>query len=100
MRVDLLELPLSDRNGLAVGPEGDGARRGGALIDREDVFHRCTPKWSPHHGGTLEHDPEKWKPVFRQDHAPRRKTRAQSLQLKRLRFSRNGRMPALLDRVV
>ena len=44
MRVDLLELPLSDRYGQAVGPEGDGARRGGALIDREDIFHRCTPE--------------------------------------------------------
>jgi hypothetical protein len=23
--------------------------------------------------GRLEHDPEKWEPVFRQDHAPRKK---------------------------
>jgi hypothetical protein len=23
-----------------------------------------------HHCGALEHDPEKWKPVFRKDHAP------------------------------
>jgi hypothetical protein len=26
----------------------------------------------PDFAGTLEHDPEKWKPVFRKDHAPRR----------------------------
>jgi hypothetical protein len=29
----------------------------------------------------LEHDLEKWTPVFRQDHAPLRKTGAQSVQL-------------------
>jgi len=30
----------------------------------------------------LEHDPEKWKPVFRKDHAPPKKSGAQSISLK------------------
>jgi hypothetical protein len=32
------------------------------------------------HGGLLEHDPEKWKPVFRKDHAPPRNLERQSIQ--------------------
>ena len=28
----------------------------------------------------LEHDPEKWKPVFRKDHAPTKKLERQSIQ--------------------
>jgi hypothetical protein len=34
-----------------------------------------------HGGEELERDPEKWNSVFRQDHAPLKKTGAQSIHL-------------------
>ena len=43
---------------------------------------RCEPRAGHAKGSALEHDPEKCKPVFRPDHAPLRKTGAQSVNLK------------------
>ena len=52
------------RQGHRVGQGSRGAGQGFDLPghQREDPLEG--------YGNTLEHDPEKWKPVFRQDHAP------------------------------
>ncbi len=42
-------------------------------FDRSGVAARRGGFDERHHGARLEHDPEKWKPVFGRDHAPRNK---------------------------
>jgi hypothetical protein len=41
----------------------------------------------------LEHDPEKWIPVFRKDHAPSKSYRVQSIQPETIALYRGGRYP-------
>jgi hypothetical protein len=48
-------------------------------LNRDDLWPAA---W---HCAVLEHDPEKWKPVFRKDHAPPKSLSTNRLNLKRLR---------------
>jgi hypothetical protein len=45
-----------------------------------------------HFGRVLEHDPEKWQPVFRKDHGPSKCRSANRFNLKRLRSGHLGRV--------
>jgi hypothetical protein len=44
----------------------------------------CKANWAHRH--ILEHDPEKWRPAFRKDHASPKRYSAQSIHLKPPRF--------------
>ncbi|HUD85823.1 MAG TPA: hypothetical protein VMR17_05190, partial [Xanthobacteraceae bacterium] len=57
--------------------DDDGNHQGGAVVTRRE---RC-----------LEHDPEKWTPVFGKDHAPPKCQSASGFNMKRLRSSAQGK---------
>src|SRR5450759_2041713 len=52
-------------------------RRVGAALGDGDMAHPARPEicHAPPRAGCIEHDPEKWKPVFRKDHAQTKRYR-------------------------
>jgi len=74
IRVNLIEDYITERVTLhyGMGHPAHGLASGGGL-----AFTRTVNSSDLNY---IEHDPEKWEPVFRKDHAPSKTYRAQSIQ--------------------
>src|SRR5262249_34988470 len=70
------------RSHRGIGPDLSPLHRG-AHLARSRAGSRAATKYESHRAG-IEHDPEKWKPVFRKDHAQTKRLDHDAIPWKRI----------------